>query len=366
MSLRRIVLMLPLSVVLSGCFERTQPSVDSSPRPVQAVRVTLADTADVREYPGTIRPRREADLGFRAPGRIVARRVDVGDWVARGQELARLDPADLMLAVRGAEADLRAAEAQDRQASADAGRSRTLLAQGWVAVAADDAKQTAARSAREKVMSARAELELARNRLDYGVLRAAANGIVTAVIADPGTVVAEGQAVLRLAEAGAAEVEVALPEAVVIDEFGGERRNAPASVTLWARPGDMLTARLRELSPTADQRLRTYLARYAIDDAPSWVAFGMSATLRLGRTSREQVALLPTSAISDRGDGPAVWVIDPDTGAIKARPVAVRALRQERTLVSGLQTGELVVALGVQKLDPQTRVKIADIRPVTE
>ena len=356
----RSVIVLALPLLLGACFERTQASVENAARPVQAVRVALASDAETRAFAGTIKPRHEADLGFRAAGRIASRDVDVGERVRAGQVLARLDPADLGLSARSAEADLASAEAQSAQAQADAARSTTLRAQGWVSVAADEIKQSAARSAVERVASARAALSLARNRLDYADLRATADGVVTAALADPGTVVSEGQPVLRVAEAGAPEIDVALPEQALPDAA-----RAGASVTLWARPDLPLRVTLRELAPNADGKLRTYIARYSIADAPPWLALGMSATLHLPGTAADAVATLPAAALIDRGQGPMVWTVN-DAGALLSRPVQVRRLQQDRVVVSGLNEGELVVALGAQKLDPAARVRVADLRPATE
>lgn len=353
-------LTLALPLLLGGCFERTQASVDTSVQPVQVVVVALADDAATRAYAGTIRPRHEAAVGFRAGGRIQSREVDIGAHVAAGQVLARLDPTDLALATRSAAADLAAAEAQATQAVADAARSRRLRADGWVSAATDEARQAAARAATERVASARAALALARNRLAYAELRAPEAGVVTAVLRDRGTVVAEGDPVLRIAEAGPPEADVQLPEQALPDAA-----RPGATVTLWARPGESIPAHLRELAPAAEGPLRTYDARYVLDGTPGWVALGMTATLHLPAPRADRVAVLPASALLDRGDGPTVWQVTPG-GSLRARKVTVRRLEQDRVVVSGLAGGERVVALGAQKLDPAARVRVADIRPVTE
>jgi RND family efflux transporter MFP subunit len=358
--LHRVTVAATLPLLLAACFERAQPSVENAVRPVQAVRVALASDTEQRAFAGIIKPRREADVGFRVGGRIAARLVDTGARVQANQVLARLDPADLLLAVHSAEADLASAEASSQQAQADAIRSRTLRAQGWVSAATDDVKQATARAAVEKVASARAALSLARNQLDYAELRAPADGVVMAVLADPGTVVGEGQAVLRLAEAGAPEAEIQLPEQALPDAA-----RPGATVTLWARPDLALKASLRELAPAADGKLRTYAARYVIDNPPDWVALGMTATLHLPGADAAGNATLPASALIDRGQGPMVWEVA-DAGKLIARPVHVRRLQQDRVVVSGLSDGDLVVALGAQKLDPAARVRVSDERPATE
>ena len=82
-----LLLLLPLA--LGGCFERAQATVEQPVRPVLAVRVQAAQDAAPRHYPGLVKPRREADIGFRAGGRIVAREVDVGARVVAGQVIGK-------------------------------------------------------------------------------------------------------------------------------------------------------------------------------------------------------------------------------------------------------------------------------------
>lgn len=352
-------LALAVPLVLGGCFERAVPSVQNALTPVQVARVIPPRETQPRSYAGTIRPRREADLGFRAAGRIAARLVDAGARVTEGQRLALLDPTDIALQQRQAEADLASAEASLAQAGADAARSRTLRAQGWVAAQEDDQKQAAARTAQERVAAARAALQLARNRLDHATLRAPHAGIVTAVLADPGTVVSEGQPVLRLAETGELEAEVALPETALAAA-------EDASVSLWAQPGQTVRARLRERAGAADPKLRTYTARYTLETQPAGLAIGMTATVTLIReVPPADITLIPLAALADRGAGQAVWLVKPD-GSVTARPVQVRALRAATALVTGLAPGEEVIAMGVQKIDPQSRVRIADRITMTE
>ena len=353
------VLMLP-ALLLGGCFERTVARVEHTPRPVAVVSVALTADAETRDYSGIIAPRRAPALGFRAGGRIAERLVDVGARVKAGDVLARLDPKDLALAVRSAAADLAAARAQAAQALADARRSAELRRDGWTAAAADEAKQAAARTAAERVTAATAALALAERRLSDGELRAPQDGVITAVLRDRGSVVAEGEAVFELAEAGPPEIVVSLPEQALAD---ADRPDT--TVTLWARPGFVLAARLRELAPSADPRLRTYAARYVLADAPAFVAYGMSATLHLAVRGADRIALLPAAALIDRGDGPSVWTVKPD-GTLAAQAVTLRRFEQDRVAVSGLADGAMVVALGAQKLDPGARVRITDTLPAAE
>jgi multidrug efflux system membrane fusion protein len=336
------------------------PAAEASPapqpRPVQVAEVRLSPAAAGAAFTGTVRARREVDVAFRASGRMVERLVEVGERVEAGQVLARLDPADLALAARSAEAELASAEAQSRQAANDAARSRALLAAGHVSAAFDDGRQATARAASERVAGARAALELARNRLSYATLRAPAGGVVTALLAEAGQVVPEGQAVLRLADPSERELLVRLPESVLAG-----LPEATAEASFWARPGVTLPATLREVAPQADATLRTYAARFALPDAPDWVALGMTGTVRLARAS-EAVATLPRGALHDRGAGPMVWRLRAG-GRIEAVPVELRHLGDATVQVVGpLAEGERVVAMGAQLLDAQQTVRVVDTR----
>lgn len=349
------LLLLPLLAAcrLDGPTAQANPA--PAPRPVQVAEVVLAPAGTHAAYTGTVRARREVDVGFRTGGRIATRLAEVGDTVAAGQELARLDPADLALALRSAEADLASAEAQSRQAANDAARSRALLAAGHVAAAFDDQRQAAATAAAERVVSARAALDLARNRLGYATLRAPAAGVVTALLAEAGQVVPEGQAVLRIADLSERELVVRVPESAL-----PALRGATAEARFWARPDAPLAATLRELSPEADGALRTYAARFSLPHAPDWLALGMTGTVRLARDSGV-VATLPLGALHDRGQGPMVWRVAGDR--IEAVPVRVTSLGETTVQVAGaLTAGEKVVALGPQLLDPDSRVRIVQTR----
>src|SRR5215207_981230 len=141
----RSALVLVAALTLAACKDDPRDAAAPplpTPTPVQVATVEPAPATSTFALTGVVRARREADVGFRAGGRIIERLADVGVTVEAGQPLARLDPRDLALAVRSAEADLAAADAAARQAANDAARSRALLRDGWVSAAANDAKVT--------------------------------------------------------------------------------------------------------------------------------------------------------------------------------------------------------------------------------
>jgi RND family efflux transporter MFP subunit len=214
-----------------------------------------------------------------------------------------------------------------------------------------------ARSARDTAVGrrnrAREALTLARNRLSYCELTADADGVITALTAEAGQVVAEGQVVARLARDAEREAVISLPENQAV-----AARTARAAVTLWAAPGGSYSAVLRELSPTADPVTRTYQARFTIQNPGPKVVLGMTATVHLTPSSAATGYSLPLSSLLRTGAQPAVWVVDRATGKLTLVPVEVREYRHETVVLSGgVKPGQLVVTAGVQKLDAGLTVR---------
>ena len=343
------------AVLLAGCQANTAPAPRSE-RPVQVQRVAFEGNASAREFVGVVRARYETDLGFRVAGKIVTRVVNVGDRVRAGDVVARLDPQDLALQVESAEAELAAATSNVAQAAADLERYTTLKGKGFASIADFDRKKAANDEAEGRLQRARRALDLARNALGYADLKADADGVITATLAEAGQVVAIGQAVARLAHQGEKEAVVALPETWL-----GEARKATATVELWSERGRSFDARLRELSPQADAATRTFAARFTITDADDSVALGMTATVMLARDG-DAVARLPLGAVINRGTGPLVYVVE-DNGTLARRPVTISSVSEDAVIVtSGLNVGDQVVTLGVHKLDPGTKVRTVEAK----
>jgi RND family efflux transporter MFP subunit len=345
-------------IVLAGCDAKTAPLAENkSVRPVHVQRVAFTSTAPSREFVGIVRARYETDLGFRVAGKITARLINVGDRVRSGDVVARLDPQDLKLQVESAQAELAAATSSLEQASIDYDRYVQLRARGFAATADLDRRKTTRDEADGRLQRAKRALDLASNQLDYTDLKADADGIITATMAEAGQVVAVGQAVARLAHRGEKEAVVALPETWL-----AQARAAEPTVRLWSDPDHSFQARLRELAPAADPATRTYAARFTILDADDAVALGMTATVTLAQAADTQVVRLPLAAILNRGTGPSVFVVD-ETRALALRPVRVASFNEDTALVTdGLNPGDQVVTLGVQKLQAGLKVRTADAR----
>jgi RND family efflux transporter MFP subunit len=357
-SIRFIVPSLALAALaLTACSESKSEVIAEPPqRPVLVQQVRYEPAIEERSFVATVRPRIESDLGFRVGGKVARRLVEVGETVKAGQTLATLDEVDFRLQLDQARAELRAAKGNQLQARADQKRGEVLRKQGWSAEAVLEKQRAATDEADGRVLRAERAVALAVNSLAYASLRADGDGVVTATAVESGQVVAAGQTAIRVARLEEKEAVVAVPEALVDRLSKGK-----VTVSLWSQPDRLYAAHLRELSPGADPGTRTYQARFTILEAGSDVRLGMTATVILSDPHSGQVARLPLSAVIDEGKGPALFVVDKETGFLEHKPVNVIGYEAGSVLIkSGVKEGEWVVALGTQKLDDAQIVRVVD------
>ncbi|HEV7635090.1 MAG TPA: efflux RND transporter periplasmic adaptor subunit [Bradyrhizobium sp.] len=341
-----------LAVALAGCNETVAQKAAPS-RPVLVAAVHYEAESPERSFVGTIRPRIETDMGFRVPGKVAKRLVEVGQTVDVGQPLAALDEVDLKLQAEQAEAEFRAATGVQAQAGAAETRARELRAKGWTTDAQLDQAKAAADEARARLNRAQRSVELTNNSLSYATLLADSRGVVTATLIDAGQVVAAGQTAVRVARFAEKEAVVAIPETLL-----GRAKDGVASVSLWSEPNKTYAAKLREIAPAADPATRTYLAKFSLPGAGDSVSLGMTATLTLCDPATTRVARLPLSALFSEGGNPSLYVVD-DRGDVALKPVAVKSYDSNNVVISGgVDEGAKVVVLGVQKLDPAQKVRV--------
>jgi RND family efflux transporter MFP subunit len=341
-----------LLALLAGCGKEAPKSEEV--RPVRAIQLAAGNGGERVEFSGDVRARYESRLGFRVGGKIVERKVDVGANVKDGQVLMRLDPQDLRLAEAQARATLRAAETERDLAQADYKRHQNLRSQNFVSQAVLDAKQAALRAAQANVDAARAGFRGQSNQAGYANLESDADGVVTAVDAEVGQVVAAGAPVVRVARTDEKEVVIGIPE----DRVGQLRQAGEVGVRLWANRAETIPGKIREISPVADPATRTYTVKVSIPPSAE-VRLGMTATVEMAGAAPANAASLrvPLSALVQDKGATSVWVVE--QGAVQLRPVQVAGQSGNDILVSGgVQPGQTVVTAGVHLLKPGQKVRI--------
>lgn len=354
------ILLVPmLSLLLAACSKPEAPQ-----EPIRAVKLMTVNASAVgaqQEYAGEVKARIESRLGFRVGGKLVQRPAEVGQRVQAGQLLAQLDATDLGLASQAAQAQVSAAQTQRDLAAADFKRFAELKAQGFISGAELERRQAVLDAADAALRQARAQGAVQGNQAGYARLLADAAGVVVAVEAEVGQVVAAGVPVVRLARDGARDVVFAVPE----DRLSAVKPGSTAQVRLWAAAqggpaAGALSGTVREVAASADPLTRTYQVKLALP-ADAVIPLGATAYVSMAGSATGAPAIkLPTSALmraAGAQGGTSVWVFDSATSTVQPRTVQLAGADGNDMLVaSGLKPGEEVVAAGVHVLSAGQKV----------
>jgi multidrug efflux system membrane fusion protein len=350
------------ALALAGCHPREAavPPI----KPVVAIAVHPDGRAPVASLPGQVQARYSTPLSFRVAGKIVERRVRLGDTVKPGQILASLDPADVQKNVANAQAQLDAAQHRLVYAKQQLDRDRAQAHENLIAPAQLEQTQDAYAAAAAQRDAAQAQRALAADQLRYATLTADHAGVITAENADTGQNVSVGQAVYQLAWSGEIDVVCDAPERLLPSLAVGHT----ARVSLPALPGQTFAARVREVSPAADPQSRTYRVKLTLQAPTPALKLGMTANVAFetsGETSVAHPFTLPATALFHIGERPAVWVVRAGSDTLELRPIQV-VRYDERTIsvASGLRDGERVVLQGVHAVSAGEHVRaVAPLHP---
>jgi multidrug efflux system membrane fusion protein len=353
-SSRRVLGIAALSLAaLAGCSRIEVPA-----EPVRAVKVMTVGASGLlaqHEFSGEVRPRVESRLGFRVAGKITQRQAEIGQHVKAGAVLAQLDPQDYRLAAEAARAQAAAAATNRDLAAADFKRFQALREQNFISGAELERRESTLKAAQAQYEQAQAQLAAQGNQARYTNLVADVSGVVTAVEAEPGQVVAAGTPVVRIAADGARDVVFSVPE----DKVTALRPGSEVKVRLWAA-NTVLNGRIREVAASADPATRTYPVKVSLDAAMQ-PPLGATVTVMPQALSRAglQVIKIPTSALRQEGKGSAVWVLDRQTMTVRSQTVQVAtADGNDAVIAAGLEPGMQIVTAGVHVLAPGQKVSV--------
>lgn len=350
-TLRPLAAVLFLGLLAGGCSRQT-----TAPEPVRSVKLLQVQARNVqpqRVYAADVRAQTEAHLGFQVAGKLVQRRVELGQAVHAGQVLAQIDAQDYALAAQAAQAQVQAAQTQRDLAQADWQRFSALQAEGFISPVELDRRRASLQAAQAQLQQARAQAAVQGNQSRYTQLRSDAAGVVTGVHAEPGQVVAAGAPVVTLALDGSRDAVFAVPEDARKQVLPGQT----VQVQVWG-DSQMLAGTVREVAASADPATRTFLVKAALPTGAP--ALGSTVQVHVPAVAAASPVLtLPTSAVWQQDDGAAVWLFDPATSTVHAQPVELDGVQGNALVVrSGLTPGQQVVAAGTHVLTPGQKVTV--------
>ena len=352
------VLALLSCALLPGCENKEAPPA-SEVRPVRSVIANPNPEGEQVSLTGHIRARTEQSLAFRIDGRMIARKVNVGQAVHEGDLVAELDPQPQRDGLRAAQAKLAASQAILSEATNNIDRQRNLLKDGWTNRVQYDAAEKVFKAATAEVQANSAQAHASEDVLAYTRLLADAAGVVTAKGAEPGEVVRAGQMIVSVAHDDGVDAVFDVP-ASLLRKFPSDTLIA---IALTDDPSIQTSGRAREVAPQADPVTQSFRVKVALTDAPKSMNLGATVTGKAHLRAANGIEL-PATALTMSGNKPAVWVIDPESQQVSLQLVELLRQGSSSIVVSnGLKGGERVVAAGVHALRPGQKVRVEGVVP---
>ena len=348
---------------LCAC-EPEEPEQAPVIRPVRSMTVRSLTAERVRKFSGSVRAGLESRLSFRVAGTVQQLPVAVGQRVEKGQTIAKLDSKDYQLRVQEAEAALTQTRAQERNASANYERVRALYENRNASRNDLDAARAAFESTRASVDSVEKRLELAKRQLTYTTLRAPVDGAISSVKVEVNENVGAGQVIAVVASGSRPEVEVGIPESLIVKVREGDR----AVVTLEALPGRELEATVTEVGVSSTGTATTFPVTVKLDDQTREIRPGMAAEVAIRFESDETGAriVVPPVSVGEDRTGRFVFVLDEASEGIwtaRRRPVTVGELSSAGIeIIDGLEVGARIVTAGVSRIRDGQTVRLLESR----
>ena len=334
--------LLVLSVLANPAFAETELPAAEIARPVVSEIVTPG-SAQSRLFTGTVEAQVTTTLAFLTLGRVATLAVATGDRVTQGTVMATLDQVSLDEDVSAAQAALQGAQARGLFAAQSFERIAALVKRGVAATAQQEQAQAALDTAKAGVVAAEADLARAKDAASYSALTAPMDGVVTATLVDPGTVVSVGTPILSLASLTGREAVLDVPpETLSLMRLGDE-------FTVTSRGSAPIRGQLARIDPSAGTGTRSRRIHLTLIDPSPTYRLGSLISAQLAVQS-QSVITIPQTALIGPQDAPQVWRVGAGRKVDRVAVTLGDALGDHVIVTSGLTAGDEIVVRGVTSL----------------
>ncbi len=409
-----LIMVMGLSLAIQYPANGNASTGETPAKLVKAVRVQQTSSAITRSFPGTAQANYESDLAFRVGGPLTNLDVEIGQSVAKGEIIARIDQRDFLVSIKrleasiaqaqanlkamrvGAraedivrmEASVTASEAQLEEAHSNIKRYQSLYDQKAVAKATYDtaltgyenaqAGATAAKKALEigksgarqedidameaQIRFLRAGLEAAENAKKDTELRAPISGFVNKKYVDNFETVNVGQPIVSLLDTSSVEVKTSVPQTLI-----AQYKNWNSfTCTFDAYPGESVSGKLKEIGQKTEGPGMSYPLIVSLNLPEEFVIFpGMAADVSISLASPdddEQMMYVPVTAVfADDNGQSCVWKIENSPMTVTKIQVTIGEITKHGVIIKdGVKTGDLIVGAGARFLIESEAIRLLE------
>lgn len=339
-AIKKLLPLIPL--LLFGCSKNEEPA--PLIRPVRTMRVAESTLQGGRVFPGRAEAVLAVDIAFEVAGQLNDRPIQVGDQVAKGDVLAKLNPRDF-------ENDVNSSKARLKQAQAYLERIEKAAKSGAVS-------QQDLTDAQAQFDVAQADLEIKQKALNETQIIAPFDGTVSAIYAENFENVLAKQRIVRLMDITTIEMKVDIPEKII----SYIKTVETITVTFDAFPDHPVPATIKEIGKEASASTRTFPVTLAMEQPENFVILpGMTGQASgSGSTAALEEGVNPVApeAVFEEAGKSYVWIFDETSSTVKKTPVEIHEVNRSGLMVRGLEKGQVVVTAGTHSLSEGQEVRL--------
>jgi RND family efflux transporter MFP subunit len=333
---RRIPILL-VALLLAACGQGEAPREPARALEVKTATVEMREVGLTTSAEAVIEAVRQSTVAAQVSGRIVDLRFDVGDYVRKGEVIARIDERAATQALEASEAQVRQAEAELRNARVQYERSKQLVAQKFLSEAALDKAESDYKAAQARLTALLAGASQAATERSFTTIVAPYSGVVSARHVELGEMAIPGKPLMTGFDPGTLRVTATVPQAQIgaIQASGKARVEIP-SIGKW------IEAKRVTIVPAADPRTHTTQVRLELPPDVRGVYPGIYARAHF-IVGREPRLLVPRAAVVQRSEVVAAYVLGGD-GSLQLRQIRLGAASDESSVevLAGLRPGDRV------------------------
>jgi RND family efflux transporter MFP subunit len=340
---------LAFMALISCSQSKSAEQPDGDAIPIKTGKVRQVRECEFISVSGTVvSPDAPVAVAFLVPGKVIDVRSREGDYIAKGQFLAAIDPLDYQLSFQAASAQAGLARVALDRSEDEYTRMKFLYESRGLAENDFEKFKTAWLGAKQQVDLAIANQKLAQKRVSDASLYAPADGYVSRRSIEPGQTVSPGIPVFEIVKLDPVEINVGVPET----DIHLVRIGQAASVAIPALPEATFEGKVQIINVSADPNTRTYMTRIVVPNPDHILRVGMVAEARINGDRMVDLMTLPAETIlRDPQGATIVFVYYPEQGRVYSKRVETGvAYGREIAIKNGLSGDEAIVFAGQEKI----------------
>lgn len=303
--------------------------VTVEPAKIEELNLTL-------EYIGSVYAFRDVNIQSESPGKIVAVKANLGDYVKKGTILAKLDD-EMKLA------NLQSAEANYQKAKKDYQRYEQLFKEKSI-------NESQLDQAKFLFETAEAQYRIAKKQFEDTKIIAPFSGLIAMRNAEVGAVVSANTVLFNLVDISTLRIKIQVPENDVLKI----KEEDKVQIISDLKPDLTLEGKIQSIGAKADES-RTFPVEIIVKNERNLLRAGMFVRVRIPSTTKSKTLLIPREALVGSIKNPQVYVVENQVARLRNIKLGTEVGKKLEVL-SGLSEGELVVTNGIINLKDSTKV----------